>query len=49
MQKRRRRDAKLAPCLVSTFYMIPRFLSGWRGELAPLYDGIDLLVVDEAG
>ncbi|MDO3380465.1 AAA domain-containing protein [Geoalkalibacter halelectricus] len=44
-----RRMAKLAPCFVSTFHMLPKNLSGWRGVDLPLFGEFDLLVVDEAG
>ncbi|SET85795.1 DEAD/DEAH box helicase [Lacrimispora sphenoides] len=43
------RYAKLTPCIVSTFYMIPKFFTAWRGNEQPLYDFIDLLIIDEAG
>jgi hypothetical protein len=46
--------AKLTPCMVSTFYMVPSFFSAshkdgdsWR--TTPFVDAIDLLIVDEAG
>jgi len=49
-----RRYAKLMPCFVSTFYMLPSFLLAgqfsdniWKD--VPLFDTIDLLIVDEAG
>lgn len=49
-----RRYAKLAPCFVSTFNMLPNFFEvserdgdGWKST--PLVDGADLLIVDEAG
>lgn len=48
------RYAKLTPCFVSTFNMLPYFLTisereaeGWK--TTPLTDAIDLLIVDEAG
>ncbi len=44
-----RRYAKLTPCFVSTFYMLPRFFSAWEGKDKYLHDFIDLLVIDEAG
>lgn len=49
MQKKWQRYAKLTPCIVSTFYMIPSFFTAWRGNSLPLYDFIDLLIIDEAG
>lgn len=51
LKKRWSRCAKLAPCFVSTFYMLPRFFTGYaKGNNAkPLYEFIDLLIVDEAG
>ncbi len=49
LRKRWRRYAKLTPCLVSTLYMAPRFFTAWEGSELPLYDFIDLLVVEEAG
>lgn len=49
-----RRRLKLTPCVVSTFYTLPRHLSvsrqqgnGWTNRY--LYDHVDLLIVDEAG
>lgn len=58
--RRWRRFAKLTPCFVSTFYMIPKFFTYSRFIKAlsngkPLFEspsiieGIDLLIVDEAG
>ena len=47
-----RRYAKLAPCVVSTFYMLPAFFDVYDGAAktsVPLYGFIDLLIVDEAG
>lgn len=49
LQKKWQRYAKLTPCIVSTFYMIPGFFTAWRGNALPLYDFIDLLIIDEAG
>lgn len=52
--QRLRHMAMLAPCMVSTFYMAPStLLAGafkdgvW--EDIPLFEGLDLLIVDEAG
>lgn len=49
-----RRYAKLTPCFVSTFNMLPNFFEvsqpdgdGWKSTA--LVDGADLLIVDEAG
>ena len=49
-----RRFSKLTPCFVSTFYMVPStFMAGafqdstWKD--IPLFNEIDLLIVDEAG
>jgi len=49
-----RRFSKLTPCFVSTFYMVPStFMAGeyqdnvWMD--VPLFNDIDLLIVDEAG
>jgi hypothetical protein len=49
-----RRFAKLTPCLVSTFYMLPKYFTcyerkGDAWQNMPLYNEIDLLIVDEAG
>lgn len=45
-----RRFAKIAPCLVSNFHMLPSFFCGWMGSRAvPMWQKIDLLIVDEAG
>ncbi|NML21385.1 AAA family ATPase [Pseudoflavitalea sp. G-6-1-2] len=54
------RQAMLTPCFVSTFYMAPKFFSSARFlqntdkgdpifDNPPLYEFIDLLIVDEAG
>lgn len=49
-----RRYAKLTPCFVSTFYMLPstficyeKFEGAWKD--IPLLNEIDLLIIDEAG
>lgn len=60
VENRWKRQAMLMPCFVSTFYMAPKFFSYFkffkRGEdgknifdTPPLYEFIDLLIVDEAG
>lgn len=49
MPRRYRRHAKLTPCFVSTFYMLPAVFTAYQGEDKPLFDEIDLLIVDEAG
>lgn len=44
------RYAKLTPCFVSTLFMTPRFFSTWENrQYRPLYESIDLLIIDEAG
>ncbi|WP_159469392.1 AAA domain-containing protein [Dyadobacter sp. 3J3] len=54
------RQAMLTPCFVSTFYMSPKFFSAFKFlkksedgknifDNPPLFDFIDLLIVDEAG
>jgi len=59
-KKRWQRQAMLTPCFVSTFYMTPRFFTSYKYmgkddrdksifDTQPLYDFIDLLIVDEAG
>lgn len=59
-KNRWKRQAKLTPCFVSTFYMAPKFFNylkflkkGDDGksiwDFPPLFDFIDLLIVDEAG
>ncbi|WP_100489205.1 AAA domain-containing protein [Sporolactobacillus pectinivorans] len=48
-KKRWHRYAKLTPCFVSTFHSLPRFFQAWQGKNIPLYEYIDLLIVDEAG
>jgi energy-coupling factor transporter ATP-binding protein EcfA2 len=55
-KKRWRRYAKLTPCVVATLHMLPAFFNAynWRGttdaqRYLPLYDYIDLLIIDEAG
>lgn len=54
VRRRLRRHAKLTPCFVSTFYMTPATLLA--GEYqdgvwcdVPLFEELDLLIVDEAG
>lgn len=49
LEAKYRRFAKLSPCLVSNFHMAPSFFTAWQGEELPLWNAIDLLVVDEAG
>ncbi|MET3134138.1 hypothetical protein AAKU55_004433 [Oxalobacteraceae bacterium GrIS 1.11] len=44
-----RRFAKLTPCMVSNFHMAPAHFTGWMGRPLPLWNVIDLLIVDEAG
>lgn len=44
-----RRLAKLTPCFVSTLYMLPNFFSAYLGKVVPLYNFIDILIIDEAG
>jgi hypothetical protein len=48
-ERRWRRYAKITPCFVSTLFMTPRFFSSWENQQSnPLYEYIDLLIVDEA-
>ncbi|MFA9378328.1 MAG: AAA domain-containing protein [Lachnotalea sp.] len=53
--KQWRRLAKLSPCFVSTFYMLPKFFEHFKlgnGNAwikSYLYNFIDLVIVDEAG
>lgn len=56
VEKRWRRRMKLTPCVVSTFYMLPREMKVSRRDNDKdefvwdyLYDFVDLLIVDEAG
>lgn len=54
LKKRWHRRMMLTPCVVSTFFMLPKefTVSKYeRGEFVPdyLYDFVDLLIVDEAG
>lgn len=60
VKKRWNRQAMLTPCFVSTFYMAPKFFTfmeflsmndnGKKNfDNKPLFDFIDLLIVDEAG
>lgn len=44
-----RRLAKLTPCFVTTLYMLPSFFSAWEGKTHPMYEYIDMLIIDEAG
>lgn len=47
--RRWRRYAKLTPCIVTTLHMAPRVFSGYTGKYEPLYEAIDLLILDESG
>lgn len=60
VRNRWKRQAMLTPCFVSTFYMAPKFFSSYKFfkksedgtnifDNPPLYNFIDLLLVDEAG
>lgn len=49
LEAKYRRFAKLAPCMVTNFHMAPSFFTAWQGEDIPLWNTIDLLIVDEAG
>lgn len=49
LERQYRRLAKLFPCFVSTLYTLPGRFIGWNQEDLPLFDVIDLLIVDEAG
>ena len=49
LEAKYRRFAKLSPCLVTNFHMAPSFFTAWQGEDIPLWNTIDLLIVDEAG
>jgi hypothetical protein len=49
LEAKYRRFAKLSPCLVSNFHMAPSFFTAWQGTDIPLWNAIDLLIVDEAG
>ncbi|MEP6605141.1 MAG: AAA domain-containing protein, partial [Nitrosospira sp.] len=53
LEKRWRRRMKLTPCIVSTFFMLPKEMQVSRPDrgFVPgyLYDFADLLIVDEAG
>ncbi len=51
-EARWRRFAKLTPCAVSTFHIAPKVFDYYdpeAGASRPLYNYIDLLIVDEAG
>lgn len=49
MERQYRRLAMLWPCFVSTLYVLPARFTGWKLDDQPLYNTIDLLIVDEAG
>jgi hypothetical protein len=49
LERQYRRLAKLWPCFVSTLYVLPHRFTGWNQVDLPLYNVIDLLIVDEAG
>ncbi|HPQ38710.1 MAG TPA: hypothetical protein PLW97_13790, partial [Synergistaceae bacterium] len=47
-----RRFAKLLPCQIATFYMLPHYYCGYQKEIKKeifMFNEIDLLIVDEAG
>lgn len=47
-----RRRAKLSPCLVSTFFTLPRHMNYWEYRITremPLFNVVDWLITDEAG
>lgn len=44
-----RRYAMLTPCFVTTMHTGPGFFDYFDGEVHPLFDTIDVLIVDEAG
>lgn len=48
-EKKWRRYAKLTPAFVSTLFMLPKFFQAWPGAYRPLYNFIDLLIIDESG
>ena len=47
--RRFRRFAKVTPLFVSTAYMLPKFFDYFDSDPRPLIEGIDLLIVEEAG
>lgn len=47
--RRWQRLAKLTPCNVLTVFMAPKAFTAYEGQEKPLYNFIDLLIVDEAG
>ena len=49
LEAKYRRFAKLSPCMASNFHIAPAFFTAWQGEDIPLWNTIDLLIVDEAG
>lgn len=49
LEAKYRRFAKLAPCIVSNFHIAPSFFTAWYGVEIPLWNTIDLMIVDEAG
>jgi hypothetical protein len=49
LEAKYRRFAKLSPCMVTNFHMAPAFFTAWQGDDIPLWNTIDLLIVDEAG
>ena len=54
LKRKWRRFAKLTPCFVSTFYMVPTFFTAFERKNEawadiPLFSEIDLLIIDEAG
>jgi hypothetical protein len=49
LEAKYRRFAKLSPCMVTNFHMAPAFFTAWQGDDIPMWNAIDLLIVDEAG
>lgn len=60
VERRWKRQAMITPCFVSTFYMAPKFFTRFeflaksddgrnKYDSKPLFDFVDLLIVDEAG
>jgi hypothetical protein len=49
LRARFRRFAKITPCFTSTLHNLGNEFSAWEGRESPLFNFIDLLIIDEAG
>lgn len=47
--RRWHRYTKLTPCIVTTLHMAPKIFTAYNPKPIPLYEAIDLLILDESG